>query len=339
MVVRTQGWRLRPALIAAVALVAGPASAQFFERPYGPFTYNSPPAVFDPLEAWVGRGVPLSPSAIVERLEDRGFDDVGRPRSNGQAYVVEATSPRGRRVSLIVDPIRGVILDRMPIGDPRGREEADSPDDRRRDALRPGRPYPPEISSEPSTPAERAPRREAARPSLGGQERASPGEPAWRDPVDPRLAPAPRGAARTPDDRPGEPVRTEPVQPPRQAARPEPGAGSSVYGTNPGAAPVRRRTFKPAASGTPAEDVPVTSAPPASRPQPTARTSPTPPVERPTVERPPVDRAPVQASAAPLAKPRGPVRIIEGVTPINPGAAPATPSAAPEVKRGPGADE
>lgn len=367
--------RLRAALVGALALSAVPATAQLFERPYGPFRYNTPPPLFDPLDEFlVGRAAPLPPRVIMERLEDQGYEDVGRPRYNGRSYVVDATTPRGRRVSLLVDPFRGGVVDRMPIGDPRGREEAggwnDPPpreavrpgrpfppeepslrenDPRRREAARPERPFPPEPPAAPAPAPSEVLRREPARPDIS-VDRPPSGEPALKAPADPRVAPSPgpREAGRPLEGRAGAPNAAEPdgrIEPatparaPREAARSEP--GGPVYGTNPGAGQPARR--KPPEQAKPSEGPkPVERAKPSDSPKPVeeARTpNPPAPVAVPVPSAAPPAPAPAQASATPLSKPRGPVRIIEGVTPINPTPAPPAPAPAPAEKKSPGASE
>lgn len=334
--------------VAAAFLLSGvaPAAAQFFERPYGPFPYNAPPPVFDPFgdDRFGGRG-PLPPSAIIDRLEDRGFEDVGRPRFNGRAYVVDATTPRGRRVTLLIDPYRGAVIDRMPLGDPRGRDEIEAwvnppgPGP----VARPSRPFPPEEAPD-LRPRGEPPRREAARPNVGP---VSPAEPAVRLPADPRVAPEPGTAGRPLEGR-AETPRREPERAPRAASRPEPGPSGGVYGTNPGAAAPARRPApepaKPAQSPAPPAESRTTSLPPTA-PSPAARPVPSPAVPTTTAPAarpvpPAAERPPAQASAEPT-RPRGPVRVIEGVTPINPGsanpAAPASPS--PPASGGPAATE
>lgn len=78
--------------VAALALAAAtPAQAQYFDP-------------FDEV---------ISPRSIVWRLNDRGFTEISRPRFDGRAYVVEAESPRGGRVRLIVDARDGAVLGRV----------------------------------------------------------------------------------------------------------------------------------------------------------------------------------------------------------------------------------
>jgi hypothetical protein len=58
----------------------------------------------------------LPPRVIAWRLADRGFTDLTRPRYDGRFYVVDAVSPAGRSVRLLLDPMNGAIVgsDRGP---------------------------------------------------------------------------------------------------------------------------------------------------------------------------------------------------------------------------------
>jgi len=54
----------------------------------------------------------LPPRVIAWRLADRGFTGVSRPRFDGRFYVVDAISPAGLPVRLVLDPANGVIVGR-----------------------------------------------------------------------------------------------------------------------------------------------------------------------------------------------------------------------------------
>ena len=99
-------------LLAGLCAAAAPASAQYGgygEAPlgYGPppvyRPYNAPPAVgreygrsYD--DEYAPRGPrPLSARAVVDQLEDAGYEDVGRPRFTGTLYIVQVTGPAGVR--------------------------------------------------------------------------------------------------------------------------------------------------------------------------------------------------------------------------------------------------
>lgn len=83
-------------LVAAVTIGASSAHAQYFDP-------------FDDV---------MPPRAVVWRLNDRGFTEVTRPRFDGRAYVVEAESPNGGRVRLILDPRDGAVLGRVRLSEP-----------------------------------------------------------------------------------------------------------------------------------------------------------------------------------------------------------------------------
>ncbi len=61
----------------------------------------------------------LPPRVIAWRLADRGFTDIRRPRFDGRAYVVDAVSPAGMPVRVVVDPATGAVM---------GREHGPSPE-------------------------------------------------------------------------------------------------------------------------------------------------------------------------------------------------------------------
>jgi hypothetical protein len=90
---------LRAALLSVglVAASAGSASAQGFARTF--------------FEDDV-----LPPRVIAWRLADRGFTGVTRPRYDGRFYLVDAISPAGMPVRVVVDPTSGAIVgrERMP---------------------------------------------------------------------------------------------------------------------------------------------------------------------------------------------------------------------------------
>lgn len=60
----------------------------------------------------------IPPRALVWRLSDRGFTEIGRPRFDGRAYVVEAVGPYGDRVRLFLDARDGGILGRQRLETP-----------------------------------------------------------------------------------------------------------------------------------------------------------------------------------------------------------------------------
>lgn len=302
---------LRPALLAASALIAAPASAQYYPGPGyypGPYSYNAPPP-----PAYYGRPYygdepmqagprPISPQAVVDRLEDQGYEDVGRPRFTGTVYVVDATAPGDMRMRVVVDAIRGIVLNRTALGERRRfqlREELEEDRDdvaARRYGARPddpapygsGYPAPGRVEMGP------APRDLSRAPEPGSSARVLP------EPSDPRVAPTP-GETRTPfEGRAGgrEAARTEP-----QVRRPAPAEPSSrPYGLNPeGAAPAKRKP--------PVEQ--------ARRPEPSGGQPTGVPEGRPSAAKPTDGSVPT----AEAARPNRPVRVIGGVTPLNSGGA------------------
>jgi len=59
----------------------------------------------------------IPPRAVAYRLMDRGFGEIGRPRFDGRAYVVDATNPAGDRVRLHVDARDGAVIGRERLGE------------------------------------------------------------------------------------------------------------------------------------------------------------------------------------------------------------------------------
>lgn len=295
-------------LLAGAALAATPAAAQYVYGPPGyypgPYTYNAPP----PPSGYYGRPYdddgmrygprPIPPRVVVERLEDQGYDDVGRPRFTGTLYIVEATAPGDVRMRVTVDAIRGVILDRTALGGPRQfrlREAPDDEDDRPRRRLG-ARPLEPGRPPEEARPAEPRPVRPRAEPNREVTRRDPPPATALPSLADPRVAPIPGEASSPVEGRSDE--RTAARQEP-QAKRPvgvEP--GGKPYGLNPdAAAPARRKpTDQQARKPAPGTETPASSKTPADVPQ-----------------------ATVEASRS-----TKPVRVIGGVTP--PVAAPSGPA-------------
>lgn len=293
----------RPALVLLAAAAGATAAEAQFYGGYPPAYgyYNAPP----PPEPYVdsrpyGQPRPLSPRAVVDRLDELGYEDIGRPIFSGTLYTVDATSPGGRRERVVVDAIRGAILNRTALGAPafRGRDEDAFDEDRPIRRRYGGRPLDTETFDDDIPPRGRlapdqdprfeAPPRDAARPP---DERVVPGR-ALPAPADPRLAPGERA------DRPFEGRSTG-----REAARTEP-APARPYGTNPeGEKPARKK---------PAEQQ-------ARRPQnPAAEESRKPPVSPTPGAPPPKADAPAGKATADADKPRPnrPVRVIEGVTPM-----------------------
>ena len=287
---------------AAVAGLASPASAQWYG---GSSPYNAPP----PPYGYGGSPAydrPLPRDVIVDRLEDRGFDDVGRPRFDGSVYVVEAMSRRRGPVRLVVDAYDGRLLRETPLAVARlGRDYDDGIDIDGYAAPRRGAALPPpEMPNapryRPESP-EDLPRREALRPAE--PDIVAPRPSGRSRPADPRLAPdAPAIGSRS----------SEPQAPRREASRPSSGleAGDPSVGVE-GVNPDSRRAPRPAAAKRDTAPKPADAAAPA------VRTSPSAPA--PSTAAKPEEKKPVPAPATAEAGERK-VRVIQGVTPLNSGA-------------------
>jgi hypothetical protein len=109
------------AALTVLLVQVAPAAAQwggpFYNAPFGPAPFWDRGPIVEERERI------LPPRAILRILEDRGFFDVDRPRFDGENYIVEAMSPRGFRVRLLVDPLDGEVLRRSRLADlrpPRG---------------------------------------------------------------------------------------------------------------------------------------------------------------------------------------------------------------------------
>ncbi len=188
--------------IAAATLAVSAAHAQFlFGWP------RAPAPVYERV---------LSPREIAIILQDHGYAPLGRPRLNGDVYVVEGRDPRGFRIRVLIDAFDGVLISRTILAVPRDRA-------RDSDDLRPP-------SSIPGS------RREAARPSdADGQAPGAIPAPKPAETAKPKPKP-PATAARSILDKPDvkpvapaiAPVVPAPanpgvaVRPPAQATRPSP---------------------------------------------------------------------------------------------------------------------
>ena len=272
------------AAVGVMLLFANPATAQIL--PYGQ------------------EDEPLPPPTISRMLLRRGYEPLGRPRFQGDVYMVQALSPSGARVRLMVDAYNGSIIRSMRIDEDLG------------PVLPRGRDYPD---------------REVDLDQLDDvPPRASRPQPQFEDETlrSGRLQPQPGN----------EPPRAQRPQPERKAAR------SETQGRAPVAPAPSRRSAQPAAPATtpaapapvvekPKEDPPVHDKPAATA----AAPAPSPKEDMPAAAAPAPAPLPVEAARPAPAKPEaartaektvedkpataGPsqaVRVIEGVTPILP---------------------
>ena len=304
--------------LAASMAAAGPAAAQYYYGPgYGaPYSYNVPP----PAGGYYGGpygGRPyggdeqypavrtLSARQVIDRLEDQGYEDIGRPRFTGATYVLDATGPGDIRMRVVVDAVRGVVLNRTALGEPRQFRLRDDDDDDDRGPQRRYSRQDPVIPQgnllenplgprrEPEQPRNR---REAARPP----ESSNPGR-ALPAPADPRLQPG--AAAPSPVE--GRPPEREAARSP-SPTRTKPETNARPYGLNP-------ETGAPKAKPVEQARRPANNLPPAN-PQDMARL----PVPSQGGATRPQPRRGETADAAKPGEPKGkPVRVIGGVTPMN----------------------
>ena len=333
---------------AALALAGSPAAAQWYGGPPGPYLYNTPAPPYGSRGPASDR--PLPRSVIMDRLEAQGFDEVGRPRFEGEVYVVEAISPAGQPVRLVVDAFDARILRRVALGAPRlddlDDDDTDPPPRNPRSAGRGGFGLPDEMPNAPryrpgepdasDTPL----RREAGRPV----EPIAPVETAPLGPPTQLGRPAePRREAGRPAE-PAAPAEAGPLGPPTQLGRPadprlapsesrnappaEPDGAQRREASRPSAAPPR--TAPPAPSGVYGLNPGASARPATPDPKPRQAVAPTRPRDQgaepstaspspsapaPTVAAPKPDSATATTEAAN----RRPVRVIPGVTPMDGG--------------------
>lgn len=273
--------RIAFALLAMVscAALSGPAAAQW-GRPYeeGPG-----------LEAPDDGDAMVPPQRVMRWVARQGYTDLTRPRLNGSVYVLDGTGDDGTRMRFTVHAYDGELISSRPLGRVAG--AAPEP------GLRPPGLIPrggaPEYGEAPLPPG--------AMPRRGGPEYD---EGAL---LPPRGGPPEYGETAPRAIRP--PVAGAPIPGPRQAMRDDPPLTapppSGVYGLNPG--------VKPEGAAKPAPKPRATAAAPAPKAAAAPRAAPAAP--SPSSAKP---AATPQAEASAGALPRGPVRVIEGVTPVLP---------------------
>lgn len=320
---------LRRAGVAALLLGVGleGAAAQGFARPYSWGHTLGHSLGYGPEDVYDDRAeAPLSPRAVADSLQDRGFTEIGRPRFDGRAYRVEATGPRGARMRLLVDARDGAVIGREALGEayypsalrPRpvapgyGWTEEDDRPRRIREAERlvPPADIPSMAPSAARSPAPLAPRGPSLDDGRIRSERAAPSRPVLprqeaNAGIAPQIAPDANPYGLNPDaaSRPDAPRRIAKVAPPAKpaAARTAPLAPAPSLRPAEAAAP---REMTPAAKTDekPVDAAPAKSAEPAGQPA-AAKTaeSATAPKDR-AWQDPPADGA------------RKPVRVIGGAT-------------------------
>lgn len=201
----------------------------------------------------------LPPRVIAWRLADRGFTEIRRPRFDGRAYVVDAVSPAGMPVRVVVDPASGAIMGRQHGPSPEVYARLERPPTRgmpgygwtEDEAVRPLQPAP--YESGPALRQPRGPIPEAVRPQEGN--------PLGLNPDGGHRAEPPRKVARTsPTRQPEKPslAKVSPVAPaPKaapEAAQPAPETPAATTSPAPEPKPVASTTApKPDWKDPPAE--------------------------------------------------------------------------------------
>jgi hypothetical protein len=287
--------------LAAIAMVScaalsAPAAAQWGAR------YNVPgPEIVDE-----DGPAMVPPQRIMRWVARQGFSEVTRPRLDGSTYVIDGIADDGSRTRFVIDAYDGELISSRPVG-----RVADVAPDL---GLRPPglipRGGPPEFGEAPVPPG--------VVPRRGGPEYGAVA------PLPPRGGP-PEYGETAPRLRPT--VPSTPAPAPRQAMREEPGAAKppgAVYGVNPGSVEGAQKPAPKAAAKPPRAAAVAPAAPPASpapvAPAPSGRAA------APAWVTPAPAPTPEQTASAP----RGPVRVIEGVTPVLPKAEGTTEVRVPE---------
>ncbi|MDB5511484.1 MAG: hypothetical protein JWR08_967 [Enterovirga sp.] len=299
----------------AVGVAASPAAAQWWGPSDGRYIYNAP----EPPYGYGRNPSPLHREDIVDRLEDHGFEDIGRPRLQGSTYMVEALSPRGMHVRLVLDAFTGRILERVAVGDPGGR--VDEPDPREVPSPNRGPAGRADLGRSPYDEMPNAPRYRPGEPDDGPASRRDTARPIETSRIDSApLARLPTEPPRPTDTRLAPENRTETRNPPRspepvrEASRPAPsttarGSQPGLYGVNPERPAAARAEKGEAVASRPSKPAPAPAAPKATP------TAPAPTAVLPAGAAEAKPAAP-PTSTAEADAPRKPVRVIEGVTPM-----------------------
>ncbi|WP_371347352.1 hypothetical protein [Ancylobacter sp. IITR112] len=131
--------RLPRRLAVAVPVLAGlctffslPAQAQVYVRPFGgvyveryygppPAYYPPPPAYYPPPAAYPPPPVYRAPghfpvADIAPMLRSMGMSAIGRPRVDGNTYLVDATARSGARLRVRIDAYSGEVIAMHPVG-------------------------------------------------------------------------------------------------------------------------------------------------------------------------------------------------------------------------------
>ncbi|MGY2050948.1 hypothetical protein [Methylobacterium sp. JK268] len=249
----------------------------------------------------------LAPRSVIFRLAREGYAGFTHPRFDGETYTLDADSPWGNRVRLVVDAHSGRVIER-------GRVEAPLLPPGMIPGRRPGFGWT-EAEAQPLPPG--AVRRPGLPPRDLGTDLPPAGIPGYGRDEALRGEPEPRRLAARPLPQP------ERVTPPAASGgAPAPAArGANPLGLNPDT-PTARRTESPRRTARPVKPVESPSALVEPKPALKGESAPEQPAGQPAV---------AAASAAPAAKPTAsadagwktppeagnrPVRVIDGVTPV-----------------------
>lgn len=122
-----------PALAGLCTLISLPAQAQMYVRPYGgvyveryygpPPAYYPPPPVYYPPPAAYPAPPPVYQAPgrfpfadVAPMLRSMGMSAIGRPRVDGNTYLVDATARSGARMRVRIDAYSGEVIAMHPIG-------------------------------------------------------------------------------------------------------------------------------------------------------------------------------------------------------------------------------
>ncbi len=169
------------------------------------------PVAAAPALAQFAVGSPLTGRQVMQLLARRGFEPLSGARFNGDAYVVDALSPRGDPVRLVIDAYDGQVIRRVNLEggslDMRGYEPPppwvrryERPEvEEERPAPRPARPAPaarvePPPAARPAAP----PAAPAEKPIVAAPQQVQPAKPVVRT-VPPAPAPTVKAAEPAPE--------------------------------------------------------------------------------------------------------------------------------------------
>lgn len=200
---------------AGLLAMAGPASAQWYGRP---FIFQNPPVIVEEDN--------LSPREIAAIARRLGYRDVGRPRFTGDEYVVDATTRAGTRVRLVLDAFTGHMIDSYLAPETAPRRVVRTEEPRPPVPVPTTRPVLPPSDAESPQVAPRPPRASETPRATPSNPTVVRREPLLPPPASPQQTTPPPAVAPAPAARPApqaRPARPESERPTARAPAPAPG--------------------------------------------------------------------------------------------------------------------